>query len=186
MKEKRKKQFAVADTIQREDIKKLRARLNLTQGEFAALANVSKPTVERWESGSKPISGAIVTLCRILGENPEIADRLEILPKKYPLRIKYMCNGNICTIIDVDERFRRIQIYNYARDYLERAFGKTAEPTFEDYEEFLRSRCFPESRDKMKWVLEDLGIPFYDPVLIIEKTQGRMADDDFYLEIERS
>ena len=52
-------------------------------------------------------------------------------------------------------------------------------------EEFLESRCFPRSRDKMKLVLKDLDIPFYDPILIIEKTQGRMAEDDFWLRIER-
>ena len=33
--------------------------------------------------------------------------------------------------------------------------------------------------------LEGLGIPFYDPILIIEKTAGRMAEDDFWIKIER-
>ena len=58
-------------------------------------------------------------------------------------------------------------------------------PTIEDYNEFLESRCFPRTRDKMKLVLRDLGIPFYDPYLIIQKTEGRMAEDDFWLKIER-
>ena len=39
--------------------------------------------------------------------------------------------------------------------------------------------------DKMKLMLRHLELPFYDPMLIIEKTKGRMADDDFWLEIER-
>ena len=38
--------------------------------------------------------------------------------------------------------------------------------------------------DKMKLELDKLGIPFYDPMMIIEKTEGRMADDDFWLKIE--
>ena len=63
--------------------------------------------------------------------------------------------------------------------------GYTKNPTYEDYEEFLKSRCFPETRDKMKIQLEALGLPFYDPMLIIEKTQGRMAEDDFWILIER-
>ena len=46
-------------------------------------------------------------------------------------------------------------------------------------------RCFPETRDKMKLELKKLGIPFYDPMLIIEKTQGRMAEDEFSIRIER-
>lgn len=53
------------------------------------------------------------------------------------------------------------------------------------YEEFLESRCFPSSRDKMKLVLKDLELPFYDPLMIIEKTGGRMAEDDFWIQIER-
>ena len=41
------------------------------------------------------------------------------------------------------------------------------------------------TRDKMKLVLRDLGVPFYDPYLIVQKTEGRMAEDDFWLKIER-
>ncbi|MDE6743331.1 MAG: hypothetical protein K2J95_05595 [Lachnospiraceae bacterium] len=64
------------------------------------------------------------------------------------------------------------------------AFGKIENPTYEQYEAFLESRCFPRSRDKMKLMLEELDLPFYDPLMIIEKTQGRMADDDFWLKAE--
>jgi len=35
----------------------------------------------------------------------------------------------------------------------------------------------PKERDKMKLVLKELDIPFYDSMLIIEKTNGRMAND---------
>ena len=66
-----------------------------------------------------------------------------------------------------------------------RAFGREEHPTFEQYEEFLESRCFPRSRDKMKLILKDLDLPFYDSLMIIEKTQGRMAEDDFWIRIER-
>ncbi len=69
-------------------------------------------------------------------------------------------------------------------DPLFRAFGVKLEPEYEDYEAFLESRCFPRTRDKMKIQLKELDIPFYDPLLIIEKTQGRMADDDFWLKVE--
>ena len=36
----------------------------------------------------------------------------------------------------------------------------------------------------MKIILNQLEIPYYDPMLIIEKTKGKMAEDDFWLEIE--
>lgn len=51
--------------------------------------------------------------------------------------------------------------------------------------EFLESRVFAESRDKLKLILKDLDLPFYDPFLIIEKIQGRMAEYDFWIQIER-
>ena len=65
-----------------------------------------------------------------------------------------------------------------------RAFGINDEPTYLDYLEFLESRCFPRTRDKMKLILDELDIPFYDPFMIVQKTQGRMAEDDFWIYIE--
>ena len=66
-----------------------------------------------------------------------------------------------------------------------RAFGVIENPDFDEYTEFLKSRCFPETRDKLKLVLRELDLPFYDPFMIIEKTQGRMAEDNFWIRIER-
>ena len=66
-----------------------------------------------------------------------------------------------------------------------RAFGVVETPNYNQYQEFLKSRCFPESRDKMKLILKDLGLPFYDPSMSIEKPEGRMAEDDFGIRIER-
>lgn len=37
----------------------------------------------------------------------------------------------------------------------------------------------------MKLILRDLELPFYDPLMIIEKTEGRMAEDHFWIRIER-
>lgn len=180
-----KKVFAISDTLTREEIKSLRKKLNLTQAEFAELVNVSVKTIERWETEEKPVTGPIVTLRKFLLEYPQMSERLKISEKVYPMRLWYMHNQDVCTILDVDERNRRIRIQNYTHDLTFRAFGREEEPTFEQYEEFLESRCFPRSRDKMKLILEDLDLPFYDPLMIIEKTQGKMAEDNFWIRIER-
>ena len=37
----------------------------------------------------------------------------------------------------------------------------------------------------MKLILKDLDLPFYDPLMIIQKTEGRMAEDHFWIRIER-
>lgn len=66
-----------------------------------------------------------------------------------------------------------------------RTFGREEDPDFQMYEEFLGSRCFLETRDKMKMALKDLNLPFYDSFMIIEKTERRMAEDDFWIRIDR-
>ena len=37
----------------------------------------------------------------------------------------------------------------------------------------------------MKIILNELNLPFYNPFLIVQKTEGRMAEDNFWLKIER-
>lgn len=166
------------------EIKRIRKKLKLTQKELAEMIDVSKPTVERWERGNDVINGPVAPLLYLLDSYPKLLDKFTLPPKQYPLRIKYMYEQRLCTVIDVDDRNREIKIKNYTDDSIFCAFGVIQTPSYEDYEEFLESRCFPRTRDKMKIMLEMLDIPYYDPLLIIEKTQGRMAEDRFWLKLE--
>lgn len=178
-------EYALPKQLKGKDIKIIRKKLNLTQKEFAEFVNVSHKTIERWESGSSNITGPIATLVGMLSNYPYMEEEWRIPKKIYPLRLWYMEKDMVCTIIDVDERNQRIEIYNYTNDNISRAFGKEEHPTFKDYEEFLESRCFPRTRDKMKLMLRELDLPFYDPFMIIEKTEGRMAEDNHWIKIER-
>ena len=177
--------FAFSKEVTSDDIKRIRKKLSLTQAGFAQLVNVSTKTVERWESEKNPITGPVVTLIKLLNENPQIRRDYEIPKKSEPMRLWYMLKNEVCTIIDVNEREKIVQIYNFTRDNMKRAFGVNEHPTFEEYEEFLESRCFPRSRDKMKLILKELDLPFYEPLMIIEKTAGKMAEDEFWIRIER-
>ena len=152
---------------------------------FSMLINTSKSTVERWESGKEKISGPLVLLLQMLEKYPEYVESIRVMEKNTPLRLWYMYKDTVCTIIDVNEIKREIQIRNYTDNIMFKAFGSIEKPDFKMYEEFLESRCFPASRDKMKLILRDLDLPFYDPFKIIEKTEGRMAEDDFWIRIER-
>ena len=177
--------YVINESITGEDLRRVRQLLKMTQKEFSEFANCSKRTVENWETKGEPIKGPIVTLVEILLRHPDYAEKLKVKENQLKLRLWYMYENMVCTVIDVDEPRRIVKIQNYITDPLFRAFGVNSEPSFEDYEEFLRSRCFPESRDKIKLELKRLGIPFYDPILIIEKTEGRMAEDKFWIRIER-
>lgn len=177
--------YAIPQFTTASEIKKARKIMGLTQAQFAEMLGISKPTVERMEASDKEIKGPIVMALFLMLSDDKLLDQLVIPPKKTKLRLSYMYRNELCTIIDVDELNEEISIKNYKKNVMFKAFGNNNEPSFEDYNEFLKSRCFPETRDKMKLVLQDLNIPFYDPLLIIEKTKGRMAEDDFWLEVER-
>lgn len=181
----KEKKYALADALQGNDIKAIRKKLQLTQRELSNLANVSVKTVERWESGKCEITGPMVTLVRILNNYPSLEKKLRVPEKEFPLRLWYYYKQEVCTIIDVNERMREVKICNYTEDDMLKAFGKKTEITYEDYEAFLESRCFPRERDKMKLQLKELDLPFYDPMMIIEKTEGRMAEDEFWIKTER-
>lgn len=177
--------FAIPESLSGQDIRHTRRRLKMTQAAFASFLGVSKKTIERWEGGKNPVTGPVVPLLKILKEQPYLIEEYTIPEKVYPLRLRYMFRDELCTIIDVDERNRRVKIRNYTNDLQFRAFGKNEHPDFETYEAFLESRCFPHTRDKMKIMLRELDLPFYDPFLIIQKTGGRMAEDDFHILLER-
>ncbi len=178
------KQFVVPETVKAEEIKAVRKKLKITQQEFAELIGVSKPTVERWEMGKKPVTGPVVLLLQMISHDVDYVLSLEYPEKTRPLRLKYMHGDKLCTIMDVDELRQEIDILNFTDHVMFRAFGANENPSWEDYQNLLKSRCFPENRDKMKLVLKDLDLPFYDPLLIIRKTEGRMAEDDFRILIE--
>lgn len=179
------KEYGTPLSINKNDLKMLRKKLDITQAELASLVNVSKKTIERWETSDKEINGPITTVYYLLNRNLTLVNDLEVPEKKYALRLKYYFRKQLCTVIDVDERNRLVKVYNFQTELIYLAFGYNTEPTFADYEEFLASRCVPVERDKMKLVLRELNVPFYDPMLIIEKTDGRMAEDEFWIKIER-
>ncbi len=177
--------YVIPDHTTGARVKEIRKKLNMSQKEFAEFVGVSKPTIERWETQEEGITGPIVTLLEILRRNAKWAEQLSIPERSLKLRLFYMYEDMVCTIIDIDEVSREVRIQNYTDNVQYRAFGVVTEPTFEDYEEFIESRCMPRTRDKLKLELDHLGVPFYDPILIIEKTEGRMAEDRFWIRLER-
>ncbi|MCR4587005.1 MAG: helix-turn-helix domain-containing protein, partial [Lachnospiraceae bacterium] len=65
-----KKEYLTPGHTSSREIKNVREQLKLTQREFADFVGVSKPTVERWESGKEQVNGPIVLLIEILRRNP--------------------------------------------------------------------------------------------------------------------
>lgn len=105
-------------------------------------------------------------------------------PKGYTLRMTYMYKNHPCTLIDVDVLRERIRIENRTTDVLHRAFGVIEHPSWEEFEVFLGERCFPATRGNAKDLLEQLGLSSYDPMQIVEKTKGKMADDQMWIQVK--
>lgn len=105
--------------------------------------------------------------------------------EKCRMRMDYMRNKEVFTSILVNFRDERIYIKNFTEHPLKCAFGVKRNPTWDDFNYFLEERCVPRSRDHMKLILKDYGLTFHDPISIIEKTGGVMAEDDFCLKIYR-
>lgn len=87
------------------------------------------------------------------------------------------------TEIYADLKNKSVQIKNLSDDVMLTAFGANEHPSFSDFEALLEDRCLPQSRDKLKLCLKELGLDYYSPLDIIRVTKGEMAGDFFTLEI---
>ena len=92
--------------------------------------------------------------------------------------------NTLCTMIKADYTKHLIEIQNYTNIIEYRAFGIKENPTWDDYEIFISDRVFPSTRAEMKRTLRSYGLDFYDPLMIIEKTDGRMAEDSQWIDVE--
>ena len=125
------------------------------------------------------------TIADEFGTSRQVVGRYlsEAPAKGSTMRLTYMFRQHPCTVIDVDFLEQKISIQNKTADPVHRAFGMIEDPTWNDFEGFLKDRCFPETRGNRKELLRQLGLTDYDPLQIVEKTHGRMADDELWLKI---
>ncbi len=103
--------------------------------------------------------------------------------KRTVREIEFLFQEELCTRIYVDFQNETVEIENFTEDNIRRAFGCKKQVSWQDFQGFLEERCFPRSRDRMKYVLKDFGISAYDPWQIIQVTQGRMAEDKQWIRV---
>lgn len=90
----------------------------------------------------------------------------------------------LCSTIYADFTEQTVMVENQAVPTIKTAFGNNPVPSWEDFQRFLAERCIPRQRAGLREYLETLGLDEYDPLAIIEKTGGRMAEDQQWLTIE--
>ena len=113
----------------------------------------------------------------------------EFLEKKCSLGHRLMkfelYDGKIlCTKIIADFTDETLAVENKTENIVKTAFGKNETPTWEDFQNFLEERCLPRSRSGIREYLETIGVEEYNPLEIIKKTSGKMAEDNQWIKWE--
>lgn len=98
--------------------------------------------------------------------------------------VRYYDRDVLCSVITVDWNNKTVSVVNYTDTLIKRAFGVNENPTVEDFEEFLEERCFPRTKQCLKWHLKQIELTEYNPLEIVKKTNGRMYGDEQWLEVE--
>ena len=99
-------------------------------------------------------------------------------------RLRYYDRDVLCTTIYADFSDKTLTAENHVGDPVKTAFGNNALPGWDDMLKFLEDRCIPRGRDGLREYLETIGVSDYDPLEIISKTAGRMAEDNQWMEME--
>ena len=126
--------------------------------------------------------GTKITLCPILS-GAEFATQKRTLGHEVR-KLCFFDADRLCTTVYADFTDKTLLAENHISNPVKTAFGNNALPDWEDFQAFLQERCIPKERAGLREYLEALGLAEYDPLEIIQKTGGRMAEDRQWLEIE--
>ena len=91
---------------------------------------------------------------------------------------------DLCSVICADFTDETVKHEDHIKNCMKTPFGNNKNPDFSDFENFLKERCIPESRAGIREYLDVLNIDSYEPLEIIKKTKGVMAEDQIHLELE--
>ena len=98
--------------------------------------------------------------------------------------LNYYNDQTLCTKIAADYSDRTLCFENFVSNFLHTAFGNNTSPTWDDFQKFLEDRCIPRSRAGLREYLETIDVEKYEPLDIICKTKGRMAEDEQWIHLE--
>ena len=101
------------------------------------------------------------------------------------VKYEYYDKDVLCSTIVCDFTSKAVSVKNHTEVILKTAFGVNMSPSWDDFMEFLEERCVPKTRENIGSILENMDLLEYDPVKIVEITQGRMAEDNQWLKITK-
>ncbi len=99
------------------------------------------------------------------------------------IKLNFYNNDTLCFRVLADYTDKQIKIEHYTNDKFHTAFGVKENQSWDDYLSFLEERCIPRNRSGLKEYLDAIGVDEYEPLEIIRKTKGRMAEDNQWIEV---
>ena len=138
--------------------------------------NLTDEQIELCYDGEKIIIAPKLSLERFSNQKKSAGHKLMLL--------NFYDDDSLCTKICADFTDKTLSAENYTKNIVKTAFGRNVVPTWEDFENFLEERCIPQSRAGLREYLETIGVEEYNPLEIIKKTKGRMAEDYQWIELE--
>lgn len=107
------------------------------------------------------------------------------LAKHCLYKLGYYDKNKLCTLIYADFTDKTLKIENRTENLIKTAFGANTAPDWQAFTDFLEERCVPRNRMGIREYLEAIGVEEYEPFEIVQKTQGRMAEDKQWLKTEK-
>lgn len=161
-----------------------------TAGKGAKTYKVSLPTA--WvkqlglAEGNTPVRLIFAGESIVLAPQFTVAEFLQRHKQKnhQVQKYSYYDGDMLCTVIGADFTDKCVVVENFTDNIVKTAFGRNQMPTWVDFMNFLEERCVPSGRASLREYLEAIGLDTYDPIQIIEKTKGRMAEDNQWIETE--
>ena len=101
------------------------------------------------------------------------------------VKYEYFDKDILCSTIICDFTDKTLRVENHTDYLLKTAFGILEKPKWNDFLEFLEERCVPRTRENLGMILNELELERFDPISIVDKTQGRMAEDLQWLKITK-
>ena len=101
------------------------------------------------------------------------------------VKYEYFDKEILCSTILCDFTDKIVRVQNHTEQLLKTAFGSLENPKWSDFIEFLEERCVPKTRENIGIILSELDLREYDPIAIVEKTHGKMAEDSQWLRVTK-
>lgn len=94
----------------------------------------------------------------------------------------------LVSTLEVDYLTKYVKLTNHViidgMNWLFMPFGRITDVTWDDFDAFVKTRCFPYERPNRKTLLKLWGVDEYDPHKIVRKTHAVMNDDFLWFKYE--